>query len=591
MPGAPNTTRVDDAADPASFVQILRNRAQERPDDEAFVFFGDDDGQLSYGELDRRARGVAAAIQTGAEPGERILLLYPPGLEYVVALFGCLYAGAVGVPAYPPDPARLNRTLPRLHAILRDARARTVLTIEGIRAVAGDLLEDSFDGMRLLATDTDAAGGAGAWRDPTPGPETLALLQYTSGSTGTPRGVMLTHGNLLRNSEFIRRSFGHSPISRGVIWLPPYHDMGLIGGVLQPVYAGFPCTLMSPLTFLRRPLHWLRTISSYGGTTSGGPNFAYEMCVRRISPEQREGLDLSSWDLAFNGSEPVRKDTLDAFADAFAPCGFRREAFYPCYGLAEATLMVSGGAKLQPLRTFRADAALLDQKLSAEPAPEGTRTKIVVGCGLPDREHAIAIVDPDTLARRAEREIGEIWVAGPSVAQGYWKHAHGTVETFGATLPDDGSGPYLRTGDLGFLLAGELFVTGRAKDMVVVAGRNHYPLDIEQACEGVSGLRRNCGAAFAVERDGREGVALVYELASDPSVDADAVVNGIRKAVAGALGLQVQAVTLIAPRTIPKTSSGKVQRWVCRSQFLDGTLEAVAEWSIEPDAWRAAGSR
>jgi acyl-CoA synthetase (AMP-forming)/AMP-acid ligase II len=567
------------AANHTSFVQIMRERAEEHPKDEAFLFLGDDHLRLSYGELDRRARAVAAAIQACTQPGERVLLLYPPGPEYVVALFGCFYAGVVGVPAYPPDPTRLSRTLPRLHAIMDDARAAAVLTIGAIREVAGALLEDRFATTELLATDSEPTGMEDSWRDPEAQPDTLALLQYTSGSTRTPRGVMLSHANLLRNSEFIRRAFGHSLHSRGVIWLPPYHDMGLIGGVLQPIYAGFPCALMSPLTFLRRPLLWLRAISDYGGTTSGGPNFAFEMCVRRIAPEQREGLDLSSWDLAFNGSEPIRKDTLDAFADTFAPYGFRRESFYPCYGLAEATLMVTGGVKLQPLRALRVDAVMLDQERSATPSPDGMPAKTILGCGHPDREHSVLIVDPETQMSRAELEIGEIWVSGPSVARGYWNAPDDTAETFRATLLG-GSQRYLRTGDLGFLADGELFVTGRAKDLVIVAGRNYYPLDIEQACEDVIGLRRNCGAAFAVEHDGRDGVALVYEFASDPSIDTDAVIGSIRKAVARDLQLQVHAVTLIEPRTIPKTSSGKVQRNLCRLQFLQGTLDAVAEWSL-----------
>jgi acyl-CoA synthetase (AMP-forming)/AMP-acid ligase II len=513
----------------ASFADILAQRARDDPDATAFVFEGED--RVSYAELDARARTIAAALADAQ--GERVLLVYPPGLEYVAALFGCFYAGAVAVPAYPPDPARLERSLPRLEAIIRDAEPKVVLTIDVLTQLVGG---------STLATDTLPPGSWSAAVDP----GDVALLQYTSGSTAAPRGVMLTHANLLHNSDFIRRAFGNTGRSCGVIWLPPYHDMGLIGGILQPVFVGFPCHLMSPFTMLQRPVNWLRAISDHGGTVSGGPNFAFELCLRRVNEEDRAELDLSSWEIAFNGSEPVRPETIDAFSEMFAPCGFRREAFFPCYGLAEGTLMVTGGERLAGPRLRRHGA------------------KELVGCGRPDPEHQVVIADPAG-EPLADGQEGEICVAGPSVAAGYWR---------------DGSfGPLLRTGDLGLLADGELYVTGRIKELVIVAGRNHHALDIELACErAVPELRRGCGAAFSYDGTGREQIGIVYEVRDDPARDADTVIRTMREAVTSAIGARVGAVVLIPPRSIPKTSSGKVQRGVCRTRFSDGTLPAVAEW-------------
>lgn len=561
---------VDTSATPASFGEILARRAHEQPEARAFAFRGDDgEHGLTYADLDRRARSIGAAIRVAGATGERVLILYPPGLDYVAALFACFHAGAAAVPAYPPDPARLERTLPRLLAIVRDARPELVVTIGALR----DMLEERLRGkheartLRYLATDAplpDVDDSAA----PPARPDEPALLQYTSGSTAAPRGVVLTHDNLLRNSDFIRRAFGHTPASRGVIWLPPYHDMGLIGGVLQPVYAGFPCVLMSPLTFLRRPLSWLRAVSDHRATTSGGPNFAYDLCVRRARPEQTADLDLTSWEVAFNGAEPVRAATIEAFCERFHDCGFRREAMFPCYGLAEGTLMVTGGPRLRPPRY---------QRLDERPGSPGT----VVGCGASDSRDRVLIVDPESRTPLPPGRVGEIWVAGASVAAGYWDRPAETAATFGATLAGSAGGPFLRTGDLGVLRDGELFVTGRIKDLLIVGGRNHYPTDVELACEAaVPALRKGCGAAFTVERDGRERIVVVYEVAVGRSPDQNAVIRDVRRAVAQAIDAQVDAVALIEPRTIPKTSSGKVQRGLCRELFVGGRLDVVASWSL-----------
>jgi amino acid adenylation domain-containing protein len=568
-----------------TLVELLRQRAEQTPEQHAYRFLGDDvagAGDLSYGVLDRRARALGALLQESALPGARALLLYPPGLDYIAAFFGCLYAGVVAVPAYPPDPARLARTLPRLRAMVLDARPALALTTTALLPFAEALAaqDAAFQGVRWLAADATTLDHAAGWRAPAPQSETLALLQYTSGSTAAPKGVMLTHGNLLHNSALIRQAFGHTPASRGVIWLPPYHDMGLIGGIIQPLYAGFPVTLMSPLDLLQRPLRWLQTISTERATTSGGPNFAYDLCVRKVTPEQRATLDLASWRVAFTGAEPVRAATLERFAAAFAPCGFRYEAFSPCYGLAEATLIVTGGqqADAPVVRAFA--GAALDRGLAQRADADAPGARVLVSCGRATAamSQPLMIVDPTTALPQPPGALGEIWVSGPSVAQGYWDQPDALAQTFGARTAGDLRGPYLRTGDLGFVWDGELFIAGRMKDLIIIRGRNHYPQDIELAAEqSHPALRPGCGAAFAVEVAGAERLALVHEVVRGfRAADSAGVIDAIRRAVAAQHELQVYAVVLIAAGSIPKTSSGKIQRYASRAAFLDDRLEVVA---------------
>jgi acyl transferase domain-containing protein/acyl-CoA synthetase (AMP-forming)/AMP-acid ligase II/acyl carrier protein len=408
----------------------------------------------------------------------------------------------------------------------------------------------------------------------------IAFLQYTSGSTSRPRGVMLSHANLLYNLRAIRRSFGCGPDTHVVIWLPPYHDMGLIGGLLEPAYAGFPVTFMSPLSFLKRPGRWLRAISEIGATISGGPNFAYEMCAAKISPAERADLDLSTWNLAFTGAEPVRAETIDRFVRTFAPHGFRRASFYPCYGLAEATLMVSGGDRDTEPVTRRLQAGALAAN-RVVPAGLGDDALTRVGCGQSIAGQDVVIVDPGTRTRTAPGEVGEIWASGPSVALGYWQAPDATAEVFGAYLADTGEGPFLRTGDLGFLDGTELFVVGRHKDMIIIAGRNHHPSDIERTVEQAHpALRPGSGVACSVEVDDEERLVIVHEVGANPAgSDNVGIISAIRAAVAIEHGLNAHAVVLLRPGGVPKTSSGKVQRSTCRAAFLDGTLEPLAMWS------------
>ena len=569
----------------STLVELLRQRASQQPERPGYCFLLDGDGteaQLTYAELDRRARALGVALQRLGATGERALLLYPPGLDYIAAFFGCLYAGTVAVPAYPPRP---NRPSPRLRAILENALPRVILTTSALRAKLERLLPVPA-GTAWLATDdperpatnaADLAARAEEWLDPGIGPSTLAFLQYTSGSTAAPKGVMLSHANLLHNLELIRACFAQTERERTVLWLPPYHDMGLIGGILEPLYAGYPVTLLSPLTFLQQPVRWLRAISNTRATTSGGPNFAYDLCVQKVSAEQRLELDLSSWSLAFNGAEPIRPDTLERFAAAFSSCGFRREAFFPCYGLAEATLLVSAGRRLEgpDVRSFAADAATRDARprvgcgLAASPQP-----------GYPE----IRIVRAESSEPCAPGEVGEIWVAGPSVAQGYWRQPEETARVFGARpagVEGEAAGPFLRTGDLGFVADGELFVTGRLKDLIILRGRNHYPQDIELTVEhSHAALRPGCGAAFAVEREGEERLVVAVEVRRERRQDdAAGIIAAIRRAIAEEHEVTPDAVVLLKTATLPKTSSGKVQRHACRAAYLAGDLATVATWT------------
>jgi 8-amino-7-oxononanoate synthase len=409
--------------------------------------------------------------------------------------------------------------------------------------------------------------------------DTLAFLQYTSGSTGTPKGVMLTHANLLHNSASIAYAFEHTRSGNGVFWLPSYHDMGLIGGILQPLYIGQPNVLMSPMAFLQKPFRWLKAITRYRATIGGGPNFAYDLCVRKITPEQRSQLDLSSWNLAFNGAEPVRAETLDAFCRAFEPVGFRRTAFYPCYGMAEATLIVTGGFKaaLPVVRTFDAEALENNHVVDALADEEGARE--LVGSGGKLLDQRIVIAHPEHMTTMPPDEVGEIWVFGPSVAQGYWNRPEETERTFRAYLKDTGEGPFLRTGDLGFMQDGELFITGRLKDLIIIRGLNHYPQDIEVTAEkSHPRLRPANSAAFAAEIDGAERLVLVQEIERGQQDELDDVVESIRRAVAAEHELNVDAIALVKAGSIPKTSSGKIQRHACREAFIDGSLETVLEW-------------
>jgi acyl-CoA synthetase (AMP-forming)/AMP-acid ligase II len=558
-----------------SLVELLRFRSAVQPLTAAYTFLRDGEEEsdsITYEALDRRSRAIAAQLQSQCRPGDRALLLYQPGLEFISAFFGCLYAGVVAVPAYPPSLTRSDRALPRLRAIAADAHPTVVLsTCELVASLtraasdrstpwplAADGVIEGMLGSDWMATDTIADEDAGGWRDPGVHTGTLAFLQYTSGSTATPKGVMITHGNLLHNLAYaFYLGDGHSA-SVSVSWLPVIHDMGLIEGVLQPAFSGCPAYLMSPAAFLQRPVRWLKAIARYGATRSGGPNFAYDLCVRRIGPEERQVLDLSTWRSAYCGAEPIRHDTLRAFTNAFGASGFNPSALRPCFGLAEATLLVTAGRW-------------------TEDESEQPR----VGCGTPNCDTRVLVVEPEHGRPCEPGSVGEIWVSGPSIAQGYWNRPEETARTFRART-DRGDGPFLRTGDLGYLHEGDLFVTGRLKDVLIVRGMKHYPQDLEQTAEQSSVVRSGCTAAFATD-NGLLGdrIAIVAEVdvrqLKTPDM-AQATIVTIRRSIAELHGVLLEAVMLVAPGSIPKTTSGKLQRFACRQAYLSDSLPVVAVW-------------
>jgi acyl-CoA synthetase (AMP-forming)/AMP-acid ligase II len=587
--------------EPATLVGLLRMRAAERPAFRVFTFLVDGDLQethLTCGELDRQARAIGALLQELDAPGQRALLLYAPGLEFIAGFFGCLYASVVAVPAYPPNPGRLAQTLPKFRALVNDARVSFALTTSSIRPILETFFAEDPDlrAIHWLTTNDIVPSLADRWQNPKASPDTLTLLQYTSGSTGAPRGVMLSHRNILHNQGLLLDAFEHHTADVGVGWLPLYHDMGLFGQIVQPLYAGGPVVLLSPLAFLQRPLRWLQAISRYRGTTSGGPNFAYDLCVRKITPEERATLDLTSWTLAANGAETIREATIDRFVAAFGPCGFRREAFYPCYGLAEATLIVAGGARADPPATCTVRSEPLGSNRVVEAARDEADSQTFVGCGHTLGDQHVVIVDPESLRPCPPDRVGEIWVSGPGVAQGYWNSPEATARTFRARLEGTGDGPFLRTGDLGFSRDGELFITGRLKDLIIVDGRNHYPQDIEFTVEqSHAAVRPGCCAAFSVDVDGEERVVVVAEIDAGPGdprpverrlgqgteppmpLDRAAVITAIRRAVADYHDLRIEAVSLLKKGSLPKTSSGKIERHACRAGFLARSLDVWAE--------------
>ena len=560
---------------PNSLIDSLRHRAQTQPHRLAYRYLQDGECQemsLTYGGLDRRARAIAALLQAHAKPGDRALLLLPSGLDFIAAYFGCLYAKVIAIPIPPPHHARLHKSLATLSRITQDATPAVALLESPLRDAISKHpdAQRQFHGIQLLNTDRpDLETLAPHWQAPLVSSDDIAFLQYTSGSTTSPKGVMVSHGNLIHNLGLIETAFGQHPDSETVIWLPPYHDMGLIGGILQPLYTGNPVTLLPHLIFLQRPLRWLQAISRYQATTSGGPNFAYELCVRKVKPEQRADLDLSSWEVAFNGAEPIRSETLDRFADYFAPCGFRREAFAPCYGLAEGTLMVSGGPKNAPVMGLQLSLDAL-----AENRVEMGKGKVVVECGECLGGQSIRIVDPETLEACPTGMIGEVWVNGPSIARGYWNKEEISEATFGAQVNGEGDMRYLRTGDLGFVDEGRLYITGRIKNLIIVDGKNHYAHDIEQTVEAAHAAVLPAGcAAFAVDTGRGEGVVVMAEVQRGAMDESAAVKKAIRRAVSLHNELPLHDIYLSLPGSIPRTTSGKIRHFLCRQKYLSNILQ------------------
>ena len=583
------------AIDDLTIIDRLRLHAKTIPAVAAYTFLRDEGAadSLTFEQLERRARALAHTLLAHAKPGDRALLLYPSGLEFITAFVACLYAGIIPVPATTP---RKNRSVERLRAIFGDSTPRLILTTSDIILTVTKTFP-RMSGAVCIATDIVTAKRAGERDDlPASAPDRVAFLQYTSGSTGTPKGVIVTHENLAANALTLQEGLGLSSKSVNVGWLPLFHDMGLIGNVLTALYVGFPCVLMLPGAFLQRPLMWLQAITKYRGTMVGGPNFGWDYCARVITDEEKAGLDLSSIVTAYNGSEPVRAGTLENFYKAFHRYGFRREAFFPCYGLAEATLFVSGGPAMRSPEVIEIDSDALGQnrvKLALRSTAHSTEA---VGCGRAWLDTRVKIVNPETGRVCAGDEIGEIWVSGDSVARGYWGRLEETKETFQAYTADTSEGPFLRTGDLGFVRDGELFITGRLKDLIIIRGRNIYPQDVEKCVEKVVDfVRPNTCAAFSVEADAEEALALVIEAdrklvrtvdrwnkqhesikdESKSPIEVESLISRIRQAIAEEFEIKLHQVAFVMPGSFPRTTSGKVQRSTCRLRMLKGSLDVV----------------
>jgi acyl-CoA synthetase (AMP-forming)/AMP-acid ligase II len=569
-----------------NFVEVLVHRALSQPDETAFIFLKDgelEQSSLTFGELESRARGVGIGLRKLGAAGERVLLLYPHSLDFIVAFLGTLYAGAVAVPA----PLQHYSRSSRVHTIIDNASPKIALSSRATLQEARQLLAGNplapplFCVEEFLEAEIPETGPC--LPDYAIGRDSLAFLQFTSGSTRAPRGVMITHGNLLENQRLIECLYRHSRSTIAASWLPMFHDMGLVGDVLQPIYVGYKSVLMPPVAFLQEPSRWLRAITRYKATTAGGPNFGYDFCVDRTGLEQRQSLDLSSWDIAYNGSEPVRARTLERFVNAFEPCGFRATSFYPTYGMAEATLLISGGEKnVEPVI----------RRFDVMPSPgsnDQPSKKLIVSCGRTGPEHKVVIVDPDTQRPLTDSQVGEIWLTGPSVSPGYWNLREQSAEIFNRRLTGAGDESFMRTGDLGFLEDGELYVTGRMKDLIIVRGRNHYPQDIEETAQtSHPALRLGFGAAFVVEDDANERLVLVNEVRRQylRKLALSEIAGEVRAAVVREHGLRVAGVVLLKTASVPKTSSGKIQRGLCKARFLNGTLDVVGH-----DGYGAAFSR
>jgi acyl-CoA synthetase (AMP-forming)/AMP-acid ligase II len=562
-------------------VDLLRRRAAEQPHDRAYLFLsekGTEEAQLTFAELHRRAVIVAVHLARRMRKGDRALLMFPPGLDFIVAFFGCLMAGVIAVPIMPP---RRTSTRGSSESIIGDCGARVILTSSALVESRADIMA-RLRGVDLewIAVDTLSQGSNDDAVDSlTLTREDVAFLQYTSGSTSAPKGVIVTHGNLLENLEMIRVALGSTRRSTYVVWIPFYHDMGLVLNVLESFYLGALCAVLSPTSFVQRPLTWLRAIGRYRAEVATGPNFAFDLCVNRFRAEQMEGVDLSCWKIALNGAEPVRASTIEQFAEKFAPYGFDRRAMYPAYGMAEATLLISGGRRGDEAVTRAVSREALQRGMIMAPK-SGADTQVLVGCGRALAGEEIAIVEPDSLRRRPTDAIGEIWVRGANVAAGYWQNPVATTETFAATIACEGGDHWLRTGDLGFLDdAGEIYITGRIKDVVIIYGNNHYPQDIEATMQSAHpALRQNCGVAFSFVDRGLEKLVLVQEIERIHryQVSVDEIEKRIREAISNEHDIAVHEIVLIRPGSIPKTTSGKIQRQLTQQLWRERALDVLS---------------
>ncbi|WP_133128314.1 fatty acyl-AMP ligase [Legionella nagasakiensis] len=582
-----------------SFVDVLSHRVQKTPKQMACLFLNKNDGsdssQLTYEELDSKARAIAAALQEqNIKKGDRALLIFVPGLDLISAFFGCLYAGVIAVPVYPPINKKL---MDKIRRIIENAAPKIMLMTEEHLKKYGRLEEKNraiisshsrrelllplqFERLSCLTIESIPAHSSNRWQQPEISSKHLAFLQYTSGSTSYPKGVMISHGNLLDNLSKICQAFDMNKQSILFGWLPPYHDMGLIGNILSPIYGGFPGILMTPFSFLQNPFSWLQNISKYRVTISGSPNFAYDYCVRRIKDEKKQDLDLSSWKVAFNGAEPVHAETMERFYQAFKEYGFRKETFYPCYGLAEATLLVAGGMAGESYHTVNvAKQCFQDHRIHFVDDMVGYT---LVSCG--KMRHDVKIVDPDTHQECPADMVGEIWLKSPSVAHGYWQQEEETKQAFHGTIHHKkNKSSFLRTGDLGFIHNNELYVTGRIKDLIILYGKNHYPQDIEYTILH-SSLYKQIGscAAFVKAVNNEYRLTVMCEIKNrylEQSAQ-NALFNALFELIYQEHQLEVHKIVLVPNKTIPKTTSGKISRNFCRQQLINKSIPIIATWYL-----------
>ncbi|CAM4396311.1 hypothetical protein BAMA_03625 [Bacillus manliponensis] len=564
-----------------SLIDLLNSNAAKNPDKVAFNYLiGDEDEiSISFEQLVMDSKRIAAYLQNEGLSGKQALIMYPPGLEYIKAFLGCLYAGVIAVPVYPPT---LSRNMDRIRSILIDASTNIIFTTSQLHSKIAKHFSEEISAMDIkwICIDESLLPQADQWTQPDINGESIAFLQYTSGSTSAPKGVMVSHQNILYNEKMIQKAFNNDENTIVFGWLPLYHDMGLIGNVLQPLFLGGTSILMSPIDFLKKPFRWLQAISKYKATVSGAPNFAYDLCVKKVTEEQKTLIDLSSWKVAYNGAEPVRYETLKKFSAEFENCGFKEESFYPCYGMAEATLFISGGVtnKKSIIKYFDSKA-LRDNKV--QETRECNESIALVSCGTTHLEQKIKIVNPDTYNTCSKNEIGEIWVNGVNVANGYF--GTGDNANFRGRISGENSAKYLKTGDLGFINDGQLYITGRLKDLIILRGKNYYPQDIELTTEKAHiGIKDGCSAAFSITEENEERLVIVAEIERafrpresgypNDKLDAKNVLTHIRQKVMEEHGAQPYCICLIKTGTIPKTSSGKIQRNACKQEYLNNEL-------------------
>lgn len=565
----------------SSLVTLLARRAESQPDERAYIFLGDlgvEEAVITFGRLHASAQGVARRLTAIAQPGDRAILVFPPGLEFLVAFFGCLIARVIAVPMMMP---RRQSARDSSAAIMANCEPVVALTASAF-AIRQDLhTRFLHEGIKWLSVDLDPSPVERGVDLPSPDAQDIAFLQYTSGSTSEPKGVAVSHANLLANLEMIRVSLDTDSRSTCVNWVPLYHDMGLILNALQALYVGALCVLMAPSAFAQRPLGWLRAIHDYRAEIGCSPNFGYDLCVTRYRAEQMQGIDLSCWKVALNGAEPVHAETTTRFAETFAGHGFNPDAAFPAYGMAEATLLIAGGRRGGSHVTRTISRAGLQAHRVGPPVDQADVQRLV-GCGRALVNERIAIVGPGSCMRLPPDQVGEIWVSGPNVAGAYWKNRQATTAGLNAHIAGENDGTkWLRTGDLGFLdNAGEVFITGRIKDLVIVRGINHYPQDIERTVQASHpALRANCGAAFSVSDErGDESLVIVQEVerAERNRIDPAEIEGLIRGNVTDQHELYARHIVLIRPGALPKTTSGKIQRSLTRKFWLERRLDDLA---------------